>query len=611
MIKRPLIRAMAVAGISAGMLISATANAEFTVANFPAIQDGFPLDMTQWVSDDDRYSWNPANVRRGKHPDRPDLDINDVDKGGVVYIFKNKDDADAWWNPVTNPTGMPDGIPDKAVAYVHWALDNDSGKFPGIMAFTDDPDFQNRNCIMSSGTAILAPDPDDESKLVITTKKCGNPPASAKRFKLVILQADQPIDLIFNMERKGLTYYEYDENPVPDVDPNGISLVVTDDIFRNYRLLMKVGNGTGTDGGGRVGTRLAGVKVDLGYTTDFATGAFDATTNDDSDGLAWEIRQCVEKRYWDKAWDHEISGTDYCDAQWREVFLPHEFATFSPGMYASIDDPRNEAGGYWDLSPAGMPLPPTKDIYPTTPLIQFNSIDSGVDTKDTPQTGAITNNYFDVGANQAAGSTVPDNMFGYLMYYGVFADDDPGNLPLGIYIDDDGDSETEGSLHAWWDGSSTNCCFRWGIHGGPNGEAAWSIVSEADLAEMKDRPLSETETLEPPRYELGYMDDLGGLNMDTFVKITEPFDVEGKKTFTIRLTGQSVDDANVPASALGVPDSDWVANLPADASDFDPIAPDDPATDTTTSSGGGGSSSLGWITVGLLGLGLLFRRKRS
>ena len=116
MIKRPLIKAMAVAGISAGMLISATANAEFTVADFPAIQDGFPLDMTQWVSDSDRYSWNPANVRRGKHPDRPDLDNNGVDKGGVVYIYKNKDDADACWNPVANPTGMPDGIPEKAVA---------------------------------------------------------------------------------------------------------------------------------------------------------------------------------------------------------------------------------------------------------------------------------------------------------------------------------------------------------------------------------------------------------------------------------------------------------------------------------------------------------------
>ena len=64
------------------------------------------------------------------------------------------------------------------------------------------------------------------------------------------------------------------------------------------------------------------------------------------------------------------------------------------------------------------------------------------------------------------------------------------------------------------------------------------------------------------------------------------------------------------ATYTKVADGVWVANYPADASDFDPITADDPGTDdTTTSSGGGGSSgfSLGWITVGLLGLGLVDR----
>ncbi len=49
---------------------------------------------------------------------------------------------------------------------------------------------------------------------------------------------------------------------------------------------------------------------------------------------------------------------------------------------------------------------------------------------------------------------------------------------------------------------------------------AWGIVSDEDLAYMASRPMSETEILEPPRFEFGYMDDLGGLNVDTFIKMT-------------------------------------------------------------------------------------------
>ena len=613
MIKQPLIKAMTIAVFSASMLISTIANAQFTVDDFPAIKSSFPLDMAQWVSDPDKYSWNPANVRRGKHPDRPDLDNDGMDRGGVVYIFPNANIANAWWDPKADPTGMPDGIPDTAVAYMHWALDNDSGLFPGVMAVTDDVDFQNRNCIMSSGLFVLAPDPKDESTLIATKKTCGNGPGTAKRFKLVILKANEPIDIIYNMETKGLTYYNYDNPPPLDLAPNGLSLDVTDDIFRNYRYLMKVGNGTATnvvDSTGKIvernGTRLAGVKVELVYTTNFDTGAYIATTNDDSDGLAYEIRRCTDKRYWDVAWDHTI-GEDECPVEVRETFLEEEFATFSPGMFAPLLDNRNENGGYWDKASAGM-IPP--DVQ------KENMIDSGTDTKDTPQVGAITSNYFDVAANQAAGSSIPlpDNMFGYMMYYGVFADDDPGNIPLGIYIDEDGDSATEGSLYAWWDGSSTSCCYRWGIdrdHDGVVGPDAWGIVSDADLAEMKARPLSETEVLDPPRYELAYMDDLGGLNMDTFIKITEDYDVTTHPTFTVRLTGQSIADAGVAASAPGVADGDWATTRPADASDFDPIAPTDPATTPTTSSDGGSSGfSLSWITAGLLVFGLLLRRRR-
>ena len=597
MIKNRLIRAITVAGFSAGMLIAAGANAEITylyeVDDVPAIvgytfsdferglptSDGFPLTRSDWLINPEAYSWNPANAREGKHPDRDD---------GVVYIFKNKTDAEEWWNAA--PAGVKDGVPDKAVAYVHWALDNDSGMFPGIMAMTDDVGFQNNNCIMSSGLLIIDSETGEPTK-----KTCDNPPASAKRFKLVILQADQPVDIIFNMTTKTLGY----ENYTGPGDPNGD---VTDDIFRNYRYLMKVGNGTGTDtvAGERTGTRLEGVKVELGFS-DLNTGAFTPSTNDETDGLAWETRACVEKRYWDIAFDHDIGATDYCNAQWREVFLPHEFATFSPGMFASVGDPRSEYGGYWDnrvpaflgetVGAAGLEAPANQDIKP-------QSIESS----------GLTANYFDIVTNQAATASplLSGNIFGYLMPYGVIADGDAGALSMGIYKDDDGDPATEGSLYAWWDGSSPTCCYRWGIKGGPELQSAWSIVSDADLAEMEARPLG-TEPLDPPRYEVGYMDDLGGLNMDTFIKITPAFKVAPYpnlgSTFTVRLTGLSA-----PAGA-GNEDGPWVAN-PADASAFEP---DVPVVDPDTPASGGSSSSgfsLSWITAGLLALGLLLRRRR-
>jgi hypothetical protein len=592
MIKNRLISVIIVAGLSAGMVTSASAVIPianpYEQPNMPAIvgfdfsdeaKDGFPLIHLDWYLNPTDYSWNPENAREGKHPDRED---------GVVYIFKDKSAADAWWNPLTNPNGMPEGIPDTAVAYIHWALDNASGLFPGIMAMTDDFGFQNNNCIMSSGVIIINSEGGEEKKT------CDNEAGSAKRFKMVILKAGEPIDIVFNMTRKDLVYSNYSDPPTvfdptdPELPPGLPPMEdITDDIFRNYRYLTKVGNGTGTDtvAGPRTGTRLAGVKTELG----FGIGDdFDATKGA-VDGLLYETDQCVDKRYWDIAHDHPIGQTDYCNAEVREVFLPHEFATFSPAMYAPLGDNRNPTGGYWDINGAGLVLPPTNNIVPNTPLINPESIESS----------ELTPNYFDVAGNQAstASPAILGNVFGYIMDYGVISEGDPGTLPMGIYIDEDGNPATEGSIYAWWDGSN----YRWGMKGGPELQPAWSIVSDADIAAMEARPLSETETLEPPRFEFGYLDDLGGLNMDTFIKITPDYDVSKNLTFTVRLTGI--------AAPAGTADGPWVGNEP-DTSAFESDAPAD--TDTTTTSSDGGSSGFGlsWITAGLLALGLLLRRRR-
>ena len=183
MTKSPFIRALATTGIAAGMLVSVSVNAAYTALDFPAVVQSttLPADMAEWMANGGQdYTWNPVNARLGTHPDRLD---------GVIYIFSDETAANAWWDGVGTP---PAGVPDDAVAYVHWALDNDSGEFPGIMAKTDDFDFGTNNCIMASGNTI------PELTAPKNEKTCSNDQGTAKRFKLVVLKADTPIDLVFN-----------------------------------------------------------------------------------------------------------------------------------------------------------------------------------------------------------------------------------------------------------------------------------------------------------------------------------------------------------------------------------------------------------------------------
>ena len=590
MIKHPLIRAMIVAGFSAGMLVPVAANATHTEPLFPAIvqSENLPTDMTEWMANSGQdYSWNPVNARLGTHPDRPD---------GVIYIFPDETTANAWWDGVGTPRA---GVPDNAVAYVHWALDNDSGEFPGIMAKTDDFDFKTNNCIMASGNTI------PELTAPKNEKTCSNDQGTAKRFKLVVLKADTPIDLVFNTTTADLVYS--DVNAVCDPAPVAPQVNVCDDLFRNYRYIMKWGNGTGTDSETEVrdGTRLAGFKVELGYGVGVEAtnpNKFVASTN--GDGLSYETREIIDAQYFNK----EVDGDPV------EVWLENEFATISPSMYSKVGDDRAPLGGFWDKNPAG--------IFPPQTITSEDVLDSGFDR--------TTLNYFDVAATQGAASGVdfPDNMFGYLMYYGIFEEGDPGNISAGIYIDDDGDPATEGSIYAWWDGSSPTCCYRWGIDGsnfdGVEGPDAFGLVSDEKLAEIASRPLDENQVLDPPRYEIAYTDDLGGLNSDTFIKLDGLFDASAKpipNTFTVRFTAYSTTAAS--ATDPGVSDGPWIpaGNPPMAFDDFpaapvDPVdpapeepAPEEPAPVTTDDDDGLFGLSLSWMT-GLLGLALLLRRKR-
>jgi hypothetical protein len=607
--KTTLFKAIALAGVTACSIATTTvyAAAPYTELAVPAVKSGYPADMASWLAAPADFSWNPVNARLGYHPDRPDPNDTDDTDGldpGVIYIFPSAAEAEAWQAAADIIAGDPikTGIPDTAVAYIHWVLDNRSGTFPGIMAITDDKEFKTNNCLMSSGGTI----PEGGGQ----PKTCSNPQGSSKRFKLVVLKADQPIDLMFNTETQDLTYEHYDQ-----VD-------IQDDIFRMYRYIMKFGNGTGTDttaptGEVRDGTRLAGFKLQLG--TGGVGGDFQQATADETDGLAYELRLCIEDKYFDVQSGQTQPGNSDCDPGWTELWLENEFATFSPSMYSLTTDKRTTpVGGFWDKNPAGIFAPQVQTA---------NVIDSGdgayvpnVDSNDDPydpfppagQIGQITSNYFDVASSQGAGAGVsfPDNMFGYLMYYGVFSEGDPGNISTGIYIDEDGDPSTEGGLYAWWDGTSPTCCYRWGIDrdfDGVPGPDAFGIVSDEDLAYMGSRPLDEHETLEPPRFEIGYMDDLGGLNSDTFIKLNKNFSGD---SFTIRMVAQSVANAGLSDTDQGVTDGAWVDNPPL-AFD-DPSFPTVPVTPPPASDDDDGflGLSFNWFSLGIIALGLLIGRRR-
>jgi hypothetical protein len=578
--KRPLVYALAAAVFGAGATMSAISYADRIDDDMAAIKESntiFPTDMKDWLERSLLFSWNPINVRLGYHPDRPDPNDANPDDGldpGVIYIFPDGATANAWWDPLTED-GPPTGIPDTAVAYIHWVLDNKSGQFPGIMAIADDFDFKTNNCIMSSGEEIPIDANQDGiyNDNVFVPKTCSNPQGSSKRFKMVVLKTEQPIDIVFNVVPKPLDFSNYTLADFP-----------AEDWFRIYRYIMKFGNGTATDAVSvadgttvpRDGERIVGISLELGtYDVAGASGWQPNPT-----GLSFEFTECIANKYFDKQSSAKDPQND-CLTDETEVWLDYEYATFSPAMYSLTTDKRTTpVGGYWDKHPAGVNPPQIESA---------TKIDSGVGAYTNPydpyntsgvgQIGQTTSNYWDITNAQAAGGVTTPNMFGYMMYYGVFADGDPGNIAMGIYEDDDGDPATEGSLYAWWDGSN----FRWGIDPDKDGNSAgtvpdpnaWGIVSDEELARIASLPLAEDAVLPPPRYEFGYMDDLGGLNMDSFIKFTKEYDADpttGNPQFAVRFVATSATAAGLGASDPGVADGPWVNSpVPADDEFFDEV----------------------------------------
>lgn len=278
--------------------------------------------------------------------------------------------------------------------------------------------------------------------------------------------------------------------------------------------------------------RAQGFKVELG----FGTGAnFIPATG--IEGLDFELRTLVPRAEFGEAG----GGPD------REVWKPLEFATFSPGQYSLT--------GFFDDEVAGM-IPP-QDVD----TVNGQYIYSGA-APSAWANGAITQNYFD--------------RWGYMLNLDL--------LPIGIYEDNDGDAATEGKLIAFWDGANWR-------YGAPN----FDVVPEADIAEWAAAPLSETEVLPGPRYEAAVIDDLGGLNVDVFIRLAETYDptLAGREKITLRVVPVKPADG-IPGNEtnptwLATPAPDIFAEDDTDDSTDDGTDDStDGSTDTTTDSSDGG-----------------------
>ena len=606
------IKPLIVAISSAILFATLSAGADVTAFDTGAIKVDYPVEqsMAQWLIDKDEYALNPVNIRAGKHPDRSDPNGGPYD---VVYIFPDEATAQNWW-----PDGVgtpPDGIPDDAVAFIHWELDNGSGAFPGVMAKTDvnvDVDnFKSRNCIMAAGATIPKKGFPEGIE-----KNCNNDQGTSKRFKMNVLKADVPIDLVYNIDLEDLVF----ENLL---DPEtGLEELPTYDgtteAGRIYRILQKWHNATAMDpalGDPRPGVRVVGYRLELGYgvgedvdpTSTLPT--FSPIANSNGTGLlpnktiGFELRPCMQDAFFDVSRGQPGEPKNACagftDSTGQklpqEIWLEEEYGTFSPKMYSFTDDKRmlgiGIPGGFWDKRPAGIYPPEIQtlgvldsgDAFSDSLAYWDNRLDGATnigpdgDNTGPRYVGATTPNYFDMKHSQAADATDVINInepspFGYLMYYGVLSDEtygpygDFGNLAQAIYLDDDGDPASEGATLAWWDGDE----FRWSVDGAVfdgvvTPDEKFAVVDEKLLKEWALYPLREEADFDlypdggfppGPLYEIGVTDDLGGLNIDYWVYLgkdlsTDPV-IGDKTSFTIRLTAISTDGVVPPIAENAV-----------------------------------------------------------
>ena len=282
--------------------------------------------------------------------------------------------------------------------------------------------------------------------------------------------------------------------------------VEADGSSRDYQVFQKMNNYTGK--------RLEGFRVEVG--TGVGAGfklASDAT------GLNSVVKLSLSAPL--------KTGLDPETGIWD----PEDLATFSHGLFGAIDknfpDP-----GFFDTRPAGF----------------YVTADQTSGTSDTfVSNGPLPSNY------ALAPPAGPPEQFGPWLH--------SGQVPVGIFFDDDGDPATDASLMAFWgetaDGSGNYAWMRGNIYG-------WAEVDAATLAGWESDPL----------YSSGVIEDLLNLGLNYIVTVgtvdaTWPtWDIPtSTATFTIRLI--AIEDTS------GIGDPGYLANppTPLGSARYNPLPP--------------------------------------
>jgi hypothetical protein len=482
---------MASAALLAGLMSAATTAQEpepTTFVDVPAPQ------LTRWSS------INALTV----DPESPE---------GVTYIYP--DEATRNLDTEGDGTG--------AIALIHWELDDASGRAPGIQAITDDFAFPTQNCIMASGEREL------EGELV--PKTCSDPRGSSKRVFLEILEADTPIDIVFETGVRDIRYKGVQDPAVVGNDDALSEFRDTYGIGRIYRVIQKFINDTGE--------RVAAVRVEVGT----GVGADFQPLSFNDYGVAYELRPLVDREFF-------VGNTGAGD---RAVWNENRYAHFSPKMFDTGERQRFDPG-FLDDESAGL-FPPQDFQTTVAEGTKTRYIDSGVAVNALGYYGATTPNYFDLPGTQGAGAAEPftGTVFGYFL---------PDTLvPTVIERHDDGNAASESDgLEAWWDGY------------------IWRYGRELNFAEV---PLDQLQQwaaqllgqdipglADTTRFATGPSDDFSGLNMDTYLYLGDRLLEEGATEYyrdgpprldsiTVRYTAVSTAQFG---TVDGTADPEWIAN---------------------------------------------------
>lgn len=466
---------------------------------------------------------------------------------GKTFIYPDEATRDAdlidWatFDPAVDHYGVG------SVAFIYWELDDGSGRAPGMKTVTDDFEFPVNNCIMASGERESTEFPG-----TVVPKTCSDPQGSSKRYKLEVTESDVPIDLVFDLGVKDIRYKGI-KDPADDGGEALETFKETYGIGRIYRVIQKVINNTDD--------RWVSVKFELGT----GVGAAFTPLTYANDGVAFELREAVPREFF----EGETGAPDIV------VWEPERFATFSPKVF---DDGVRERfdPGFFDDQPAGL-FPP-QDVQVNADL-KSQYINSGT-TIVNGIAGAVTPNYFDMTANQAAGAGLTGNLFGYMF---------PDSLiPTVIAVHEDGNAETESdAILAWWDGAD----WRYGEAGPDDTRGTaddFSVVPLAQLEQWAEKLLGrELPIAETDRYESIPSDDVSGLNTDAFIYIGDKLldETTGQPkidSITMRITPTSTAAAGLGGTA-GDLDPAWIANPAPELASYiadtgTPIAINDIAT---------------------------------